>query len=729
MSPVSLGSVRDRLLSRGAVRTVGRVGCVTVAILCGVLGLAAGLDRLPLIPPQWSAGFVALMLSLTILCLLLMVWWSDRQGRRMSERVIEIEQARRWSDRRLSEIIEASSESIVVYDASDRLVLCNAAFRDAITAMGDTVRYGVTHEEGLRRAVDLGGYAGVGDREIFIAQQKAALRTPGKPTIVQLAGGRWVRLSNKVLPDGSVLGIRSDVTDLKQREVELADSQAQLSRLFATLADVVLELSANGVITYANPASYQVLGFDPDDLDGMRLDELFPPGQRLQLTEMRRRLSEGATESEAVVLYTKPSGEPLHVEVRLWLSDRSTGEQVITATIRDVDDREKAAALAAREGALLTSIANASGAYMIVLDGGGNLVRGNTAFYDLIHRDARDMEGRPLSALEVTKPLAAIVEPAIRDGGVSGFPFEFDVVLRDRRDARHTMRFSASAVPEVDRSLRYAVLVGIDDTARRNAETALFEAAKLSKLGEMAAAMAHELNQPLAVIRMAAENTLDEIDMDPPPDAAMADFLRSKLRRIADQTDRAAKVIGQLRAHARKGDDLPAPFDVPEAVNGALDLLREQLKLDGIRVAVVSAACPPIVGHRSRFEQVVINLMINARDAIKMVPDARVGARTGQIDVIVTPNDDNSRVRLALRDNGPGIPPHALERLFEPFFTTKPKDKGTGLGLSICHSIVAEMGGALSAHNHPDGGAVFEIDVPAVSSRSPAVDRQIAPAA
>jgi C4-dicarboxylate-specific signal transduction histidine kinase len=343
--------------------------------------------------------------------------------------------------------------------------------------------------------------------------------------------------------------------------------------------------------------------------------------------------------------------------------------------------------------------------------------------------DNSEMSGSLLSANPRMRSLAAIVEPAIRDGGVEDFPFEFDVVLTDRRDAKHTMRFAASAVPEADGSLRYAVLVGIDDTARRNAETALFEASKLSKLGQMAAAMAHELNQPLAVIRMAAENALDEIDLEPIPDAGMADFLRSKLKRISDQTDRASKVINQLRAHARKGDDHPAPFDVPEAVQSALDLVSEQLKLDGVQIAVTSQACPPAIGHRSRFEQVVINLMTNARDAIKMAPVDHRENQPGRIELAIATSEDRKRVHMSVRDNGPGIPEHALDRLFEPFFTTKPKGQGTGLGLSICHGIVAEMSGNMSARNHPDGGAVFEIDLPAASARSTSTEREIAPAA
>jgi C4-dicarboxylate-specific signal transduction histidine kinase len=164
-------------------------------------------------------------------------------------------------------------------------------------------------------------------------------------------------------------------------------------------------------------------------------------------------------------------------------------------------------------------------------------------------------------------------------------------------------------------------------------------------------------------------------------------------------------------------------------VQSALDLVGEQLKLDGVQIALASQPCPPTIGHRSRFEQVVINLMTNARDAIKMAPRPAGETRPGRIELCIAPSEDRKRLHLSVHDNGPGIPVHVLERLFEPFFTTKPKGQGTGLGLSICHGIVAEMAGNLSARNHVEGGAVFEIDLPAASGRAAASELEILPAA
>lgn len=722
----NMGELGNRLPAWLHAPDFGRLACVVIAVAGGVGGVLLALGWLPVRFVGIPATTIVALLSFVISTLLLVVLWSERQAREMTARAADRENSQRWSERRLKEIIDALPTSVLVYDADDRLVLCNAKFREMLAANGGEFRHGTRFEDQLRRSVQLGVIADLADPEAWIAAQKAGLRTPGPPQTIRLATGNWMQLSHQVLSDGSVLALRTDVTEYKERELDLTVRKERLKRLFATLEDVVLELSANGVITYASPAARDILGFEPDQLEGMRLVDLFAADVQESLRVLRRRLSEGGSQSETVVPYTKPSGAVIQIELRLWLTNQVTGEEIVTGTIRDVTDRETAAALAARESALLTSIANASGVHVIVLDRAGNLVRCNSTFAGLLGMTADSLTGQPLSAVSNARPLAEIVETAILDGGMAEFPFESDVVLSDSRDARHTVRFAASAMPEADGSLRYAVLIGIDDTARRAAETALFESAKLAKLGEMAAAMAHELNQPLAVIRMAAENTLQELECTPLQDAGLAEFLNVKLTRIADQTERAAKVISQLRAHARPGDEKPTQFDVPEAVSAALDLVREQLKLDRVEVSVASETCPPIMGHRSRFEQVVINLMTNARDAIKMVPAAKDKPRHGRVEVRISSAPDRKRVLVSVRDSGPGIPDQVLPRLFEPFYTTKPKGHGTGLGLSICHGIVTDMSGSLSARNHPDGGAVFEIELPAAP---PAAQELLAPAA
>jgi C4-dicarboxylate-specific signal transduction histidine kinase len=235
----------------------------------------------------------------------------------------------------------------------------------------------------------------------------------------------------------------------------------------------------------------------------------------------------------------------------------------------------------------------------------------------------------------------------------------------------------------------------------------------------MATGMAHEINQPLAVIRMAADSLIEELEM---PEAAampaeLAEFVKAKLVRISNQTERASGLVNELRNVARKPTNESLPFDVGEAVRVANDLLREQLKTARIDFRVEP---PPtglmVQGEASRLQQVIINLALNARDALLEGPSRSSTGALGHIALRVSAVPAGGGTVLTIEDDGPGIPVDVLPRLFEPFFTTKPTGKGTGLGLSISYDIVKQMGGDITAQNRPEGGARFTIALPAIAA-------------
>ena len=153
------------------------------------------------------------------------------------------------------------------------------------------------------------------------------------------------------------------------------------------------------------------------------------------------------------------------------------------------------------------------------------------------------------------------------------------------------------------------------------------------------------------------------------------------------------------------GDD-PAPFRIADAVRGAVDLTSHGLRQHQASLSVsLPDDLPAVVGHVERLEQVLVNLINNARDA---------GGRTISVTASVVERDGRPLVRIAVEDSGPGIAPDILPRLFVGFVTTKERGKGTGLGLRICRRIVEEMDGSISATNRAEGGACFEILLPAV---------------
>ena len=278
----------------------------------------------------------------------------------------------------------------------------------------------------------------------------------------------------------------------------------------------------------------------------------------------------------------------------------------------------------------------------------------------------------------------------------------------------------AGALPERYAGVGRFIVLGLDYTEQRRQESKVIHMSKLATLGEVATGMAHELNQPLNVIRMAAENALGR----PGSDAETAAYVRAKLERIVAQVERAAKLIDHMRIFGRRGAASDATHDPLAAVDGALKILGEQMRVAAIAVTVRGTPGLCLIHcDQALIEQVILNLLLNARDAIedrrRRTPGGTVAGRIEvSIDILVQ-SEASGRVKLAVSDNGGGIPKDILPRLFEPFFTTKPAGKGTGLGLSVSYGIVRDLGGTLSVVNIGEG-ACFEIELPCVLTREPA---------
>ena len=227
------------------------------------------------------------------------------------------------------------------------------------------------------------------------------------------------------------------------------------------------------------------------------------------------------------------------------------------------------------------------------------------------------------------------------------------------------------------------------------AEQTLAQSSKLAALGEMSAAVSHELNQPLAAMKtyLAGARLLLRRNR---PDEALASF-----GRIDGLIERMGAITRQLKSYARKGNDTFVPVNMGDALASSLSIMEPQLRQRQVRIARVLPEDPVFVmGDRVRVEQVMINLLRNALDATKSESDP-------EIEIILAAGDT---VTFTVRDNGPGI--EDLDALFEPFYTTKQPGDGVGLGLAISSGIVNDHGGRLTARNSQQGGAVFEMRLP-----------------
>jgi histidine kinase len=242
-----------------------------------------------------------------------------------------------------------------------------------------------------------------------------------------------------------------------------------------------------------------------------------------------------------------------------------------------------------------------------------------------------------------------------------------------------------------------------DITERIQTEQQLMQASKMATLGEMSAGVAHELNQPLTVIKTGSSFILRKVRRQ---QAIPEEILSTIAEEMDSQVDRASRIINHLREFGRKAEILTAPTQVNEAILGTLTVIGKQLELRQIEVFLdLDPELPPVLADKNRLEQVFINLAMNARDALE---EQAVEKKEIKISTRFT----EGRVKIAFADNGCGIPAELQNKIFEPFFSTKGVGQGTGLGLSISYGIIRDYQGEIRVESAPGKGTAFIVLFP-----------------
>jgi C4-dicarboxylate-specific signal transduction histidine kinase len=223
---------------------------------------------------------------------------------------------------------------------------------------------------------------------------------------------------------------------------------------------------------------------------------------------------------------------------------------------------------------------------------------------------------------------------------------------------------------------------------------------RVSLLGQLSASIAHQLNQPLASILGNAEAALKMLDRETPDVAELREICRD----IVTADHSAAHAIRRLGALFKRGEPLFEALDINELVRDTIQLTRSMLNMRHVTVATeLEPALPPVSGDRVQLQQLLLNLIVNACDAMVDLPEDRRAAtiRTESLD---------GTIKLCVVDRGPGVPPEAIGRIFEPFWSTRPG--GMGMGLAVSHTIAEAHRGSLTVRNAPEGGAVFCLRLP-----------------
>jgi PAS domain S-box-containing protein len=254
-----------------------------------------------------------------------------------------------------------------------------------------------------------------------------------------------------------------------------------------------------------------------------------------------------------------------------------------------------------------------------------------------------------------------------------------------------------------------ATTTDISESVEKEAQ--LIQASKMTTLGEMSAGIAHELNQPLNAIKMGSEFL--KMMMEQGKNIPENDLLQV-VEEVGNQVDRAAEIIVHLKEYGRKYDFTREKVNINEAIRCIFKIVCKQLNLQNIEVSLdLDDTIPPILAHNNRLQQVIFNLVTNARDAINQKHDAEVVSGIGTIRIRSFWHED--RVAISVSDTGIGIPESQKDKVFETFFTTKEIGEGMGLGLSISYEIIKGYDGDIHVESEEGKETIFRISFPCAS--------------
>jgi len=413
----------------------------------------------------------------------------------------------------------------------------------------------------------------------------------------------------------------------------------------------------------------------------------------------------GRLSAVLVLAERQPPEEPLNSEDRVLLGTLAAHAAAAIEAARLVLEVRQRAEEIERLHARHAKILESSAVGLALLDAQGRIQAWNRALEGIYGLPRAEAIGRGLSDVF---PLQVVrrIERERRQRTGSGEARIFRLSLINRRGERLVANLAISAVDR-DGDEDGATVVTFDDvTERVKLEEQVLRQERLASLGLLAAGVAHEINTPLTGISSYAQLLLEETSAQDPR--------RALLQKIEDQTNRASQITGSLLNLARPERTSLQSLDINQTIREALQLFEPQVRGAAVELRVdLAEGLPPIDGHRGKLQQVLLNLLINARDAVS--EEGRIEVRSSLVD---------DRIRICVSDNGVGIADEDLGSIFDPFFTTKGRGKGTGLGLSISYGIVREHAGEIHVESQPGRFTQFTIEL--ACGEAPAVAAHLA---
>jgi two-component system cell cycle sensor histidine kinase/response regulator CckA len=631
------------------------------------------------------------------------------------------------ADQRFAGLLEAAPDAMVCVDRDGLITLVNA----------QTERlFGYRRDELMGQPVEVLVPDAV--RDAHPAHRAGYVADPRPRPMgadLQLAGRRRdgttfpAEISLSAIDTEEGVLVYAAVRDVTQRQLA-AEAAAQLASIIQSSHDAVIGKTLDQVITSWNPGAEKLYGYTAAEVTGRHIEFLIPPEDRARETAMVAAVAGGERVDQLLVRRLRK--DETTVEVALSMSpiaDRSGAIVGVSTVARDVTERQRA-------DALVRGLLEAAPDAMVCVDRDGLITLVNAQTERLFGYRRDELMGQPV---EVLVPDAVRdAHPAHRAGYVADprpRPMGVDLQLAGRRRDGTTFpaEVSLAAMGAQEGFLVTAVVRDVTErheiaaererlrtqSERDKMERRLLQSQRLESLGQLAGGVAHDFNNLLGVISNYSAFVAEEVARQLPGEGGAA--IRDDIGQIHQAAEQAAGLTHQLLAFARQEMIRPCLLNLNDVVRGIEQLLIRTLG-EHIELITDLAAClPAVLADPGQTEQVLVNLAVNARDAMPQGGELVIRTASASIDVIAGGGElpPGQYVALKVSDTGTGMPKDVVDRVFEPFFTTKPKGEGTGLGLATVYGIITQAGGSVRIYSEPGIGTSLTVLLP-VSEQDPA---------
>jgi PAS domain S-box-containing protein len=622
------------------------------------------------------------------------------------ERAAELREAR--TRQRFLDAIETVPVGFALFDSDDRLVLWNNLY-EVMAAVELDLQSGSSFESLIRESVELGLIADANGREEeWIGKRLEKHRNPMGPFIV-LRAGKWVQIREHKTPDGNILLVADDITDLRRAEESVRESERQLKTFINSIPDIAWLKDSENRLIAVNEAYARQAGRRINELIGKTDLEIWPKDLSKVYwdTDEEVKWARSPIRNEEIV--EKSDGSRVWFDtIKAPLLDEFDHVVGTVGTGRDVTDRKKAE----DELRKLSAAVEQSPAAILITNPDGMVEYANPKYFVTTGFEPDEVLGK----------LPVFFEPRDTDPDLirritqtvkSGQEWRSEGRYKRKDGEHYWSSLAVSPITNADGIVSHFLGIAEDTSDKRKMDEQLRHAQKLEAVGTLAGGVAHDFNNILTGILghcyIAVEKTPTDSD------------ICFNLDQITVASNRARDLVQQLLAFSRRRESDLKPISLQAIVDEAVKLVHASIPSTIAINWHVAEDAGFVMADPTQIHQVLLNLCSNAVDAI--------GGKSGQIDVkienIVTDQtiavsqsnlEPGSYARLSIADNGSGMDAYTLDRVFDPFFTTKPVGSGTGLGLAAVHGIIQDHDGGISVESEPGKGTIFNLFLPCIAN-------------